>query len=163
MLELLKSCIDLAVEADDPAIAQAVLMLMEKAKIVVEGSGALPLAILDQQKERFRGKKVVLLISGGNIDVNVLSRIIDVGLIRSGRRIRIHLVVRDRPGSLKRMTEIVSNAGANILQAIHDRNEPSTSLDEVDVNLVLETRTPEHGQEVVEALRKEFTGVNVLA
>lgn len=163
MLELLKACVDVPVEADDPAIAQAVLTLMEKAKVVVEGSGALPLAVLDQQKARMHGKKVVLLVSGGNIDVNVLSRIIDVGLIRSGRRIRIHLVVRDRPGSLKRMTEIVSSTGANILQAIHDRNEPSTSLDEVDVNLVLETRTPEHGQEVVEALRKEFIGVNVLA
>jgi threonine dehydratase len=162
MLGILKDCIDFPAEAGDPEIAGAVLTLMEKAKIVVEGSGALPLAILDQQKERLRQKKVVLLISGGNIDVNVLARIIDVGLIRSGRRIRIHLVVRDRPGSLKRMTEIISNQGANILQAIHDRNEPSTRLDEVDVNLVLETRDPEHGVDVVEALRKEFIGVNVL-
>jgi threonine dehydratase len=151
--KLLAPRVDEVLEADDEAIAAAVLMLLEKAKTVTEGSGALPLAVLDQIRKKIRGKKVVAVISGGNIDVNVLSRIIDRGLIRAGRRVRVNVLMSDRPGSLARLTELIAREGANILQAIHDRSEPSTRIDQTEVALTLETRGPEHSAAVIRALR----------
>ena len=94
----------------------------------------------------------MLVIGGGNIDVNVLSRIIDRGLIRAGRRLRINVLVSDRPGSLARLTDLIARNGANILQAIHDRNEPSTMIDQTEVALTLETRGPEHSAQVIKEL-----------
>ena len=132
----------------------AVLTLLEKAKIVAEGSGALPIAAIDKLSKSLKGKKVVAVISGGNIDVNVISRIIDRGMIRAGRRVRVNVVISDRPGSLARLTELIARQGANVLQAIHDRNEPSTTIDMTEVALTLETRGPEHGEALIEALRK---------
>jgi threonine dehydratase len=145
--------LDEILEADDEAMATAVLTLMEKAKTVVEASGALPLAVLEQVRKKIRGKKVVVVISGGNIDVNVLGRIIDRGLIRAGRRVRVNVLMSDRTGSLARLTDLIARQGANILQAIHDRNELSTRIDQTEVALTLETRGPEHSKAVVDALR----------
>ncbi len=151
--ELLKPRIDQLLQADDEAIAGAVLTLAEKAKIVAEGAGALPLAVLDQMKSKIRGKKVVLIVSGGNIDVNLLSRIIDRGLTRAGRRLRLNVLISDRTGSLAKLTALIAELGGNVLQAIHDRNEPSTHIDQTEVALTLETRGPEHTQKVISALR----------
>ncbi len=139
--------------ADDEEIAASVLTLLEKAKTVAEGSGALPLAALEKIKGKLSGKKVVLIISGGNIDVNVLSRIIDRGLIRAGRRVRVNAHISDRPGSLARLTDLIAREGANVIQAIHDRSEPSTMIDQTDVALTLETRGPEHSAKLIRALR----------
>lgn len=141
------------VQADDEEIAAAVLTLLEKAKTLSEGSGALPLAALEKLKAKLRKKKVVLIISGGNIDVNVLSRIIDRGLIRAGRRVRVNAHISDRPGSLAKLTDLIAREGANVIQAIHDRSEPSTMIDQTDVALTLETRGPEHSRKVIKALR----------
>jgi threonine dehydratase len=154
MFELLKSRIDSCVEVDDEAIAAAVLTLIEKAKIISEGAGAIALAALEKIKNEIRGKKVVVVISGGNIDVNVLARIIDRGMIRAGRRVRVNVVISDRPGSLAHLTELIASQGANILQAIHDRSEPATTIDQTDVALTLETRGPDHSKAVIEALEK---------
>ena len=136
-------------------IAAAILTLMEKAKVVSEGAGAVPLAVIDQLKKKIRGKKVVLIISGGNIDVNLLSRILDRGLIRAGRRLRINVWLPDRPGSLARLTELIARNGANVLQAIHDRSEPSTTIEETEVALTLETRGPEHSAAVIAELKSQ--------
>jgi threonine dehydratase len=141
-------------EADDETIAAAVLTLMEKAKVVSEGAGAVPLAVLDQLRRRIRGRKVVLVVTGGNIDVNVLSRIIDRGLIRAGRRLRVNALISDRPGSLARLTELIAREGANVIQAIHDRSEPSTTIEQTEVALTLETRGPEHTEKLLSALGK---------
>lgn len=162
MRELLQNQLVGILCADDEAIAAAILTLMEKAKIVVEGAGALPLATLEQIRKQIKGKKVVILISGGNIDVNVLSRIIDRGLIRAGRRIRINVLTSDRPGSLARLTEVIALEGANIIQAIHDRSEPSTRIDQTDVALTLETKGEEHSAKVIAALRKHAVRVEVV-
>jgi threonine dehydratase len=152
--KILSSSIDDWVEVDEEAIAASVLTLMEKAKTITEGSGAVPLAALEKIKQKVRGKKVVLIVSGGNIDVNVLSRIIDLGLIRAGRRVRVNVFISDRPGSLAALTDLIAKQGANVIQAIHDRSEPSTKIDQTDVALTLETRGPEHSERVIEALRK---------
>jgi threonine dehydratase len=152
MRKILAPRLDRVLEADDEQIAAAVLMLLEKAKIMTEGAAAISLAVLDGIRAEIRGKKVVLLISGGNIDVNLLSRIIDRGLIRSGRRLRLNVVLPDRPGALAKLTSILALEGANILQTIHDRNEPDTLIDQTEVELTLETRGAEHSQQVIKAL-----------
>lgn len=159
---VLKPRIHMALEADDETIAAAVLALLEKAKVVVEGAGALPLAVLEQVRKKIKGKKVVLVVSGGNIDVNLISRIIDRGLIRAGRRLRINVLLSDRPGSLARLTDLIAKQGANILQAIHDRSEPSTTIDQTDVALTLETRGPEHSQAVIQAIREHVLRVELI-
>jgi threonine dehydratase len=153
MRSLMSCCIDDWIEVDEDAIAAAVLNLLEKAKVTAEGSGAVPLAALDHIRKKIRGKKVVLLVSGGNIDVNVLSRIIDLGLIRAGRRLRVNVWLSDKPGSLAKLTDLIAKQGANILQAIHDRSEPSVKIDQTEVALTLETRGPDHSATVVNALR----------
>jgi threonine dehydratase len=153
MREILASTIHGVMEADDDQIAQGVLTLLEKAKVVSEGAGAVPLAVLEQLRPEIQGKKVVLVISGGNIDVNVLSRIIDRGLTRSGRRLRVNVLLSDRPGSLAKLTDLIARKGGNVLQAIHDRNEPSTTIDLTEVALTLETRGREHSEELIAALR----------
>jgi threonine dehydratase len=162
MFEVLKHRLDQVLEVSDEEIAAAVLTLLEKAKVVVEGAGAVPLAVLEQVKKRLKGKKVVLVVSGGNIDVNLISRIIDRGLIRAGRRLRINVLLSDRPGSLARLTDLIARQGANILQAIHDRSEPSTTIDQTDVALTLETRGPEHSQAVIRAIREHVLRVELI-
>ncbi|MGE0614439.1 MAG: threonine ammonia-lyase [Bacteriovoracia bacterium] len=162
MRGVLEDVIDQVFTADDEEIAEAVLMLIEKAKIVVEGSGAVPLAVARKLEKKIRGKKVVLVVSGGNIDVNLLSRIIDRGLTRTGRRVRLNIGISDRPGSLNRVTQIIAEQGASILQAIHDRNEPYTKIDETEVALTLETRGREHSEKVIAALRKYCERLDVV-
>ena len=162
MRKFLAPRLDAILEADDEAIAAAVLTLMEKAKIITEGSGALPLAVLEKMRKQIRGKKVILVIGGGNIDVNVLSRIIDRGLIRAGRRVRLNVLMSDRPGSLARLTELIAKLGANVLQAIHDRSEPSTTIDQTDIALTLETRGPEHSQELIKTLQAHVIRLDVV-
>jgi threonine dehydratase len=162
MLQILKPVIDLALHADDEAIAAAVLTLMEKAKVVAEGAAAVPLAVLEQIKSKVRGKKVVLIVSGGNIDVNVLARIIDRGLIRAGRRVRVNVFISDRPGSLNRLTGLIAEQGANVLQAIHDRDSPSAGISETSVELTLETRGPEYSKKLIDSLRKQVARLEVL-
>lgn len=162
IFNILRTKLDGCLETDDEAIAAAILTLIEKAKIIAEGAGALPLAVLEKIGSEIRGKNVVLIMSGGNIDVNVLSRIIDRGLIRTGRKIRVNVVVSDRPGSLARLTDLIAQQGANILQAIHDRSEPSTTIDQTDVALTLETRGPEHSKAVIQALTEHVIRLDLV-
>lgn len=162
MRRILSPRLDAVYEATDEEISAAVLTLIEKAKTLSEGSGAVPLAILDKIRKKISGKKVVLIISGGNIDVNILARIIDRGLTRAGRRLRLNVLLSDAPGSLFRLTEIIAHEGGNILQAIHDRNEPSTMIDQTDIALTLETRGPDHSDAIIEALKQQVYRVEVL-
>ena len=131
-----------------------VLRFMERAKLVVEGSGAIILGALDRYKDEMRGKKVVLVVCGGNIDVNVVSRIIERGLIRLGRRIHLKVQISDKPGSLSKLTALIGSLQANILQAIHDRTDTRMRLDETEVELLLETRGKDHSAEVIRALEE---------
>ncbi len=155
VFELLSRVVDESFCSDESEIAMNVLRLIEKAKIVAEGSGAITLGALDRYASVMKGKKVVLVISGGNIDVNLLSRIIDQGLIRSGRRLKLRVMITDRPGSLSKLTSLVGSLGANILQVVHERAEMDTPLDQTSVELMLETRGPDHSRSVVEALESQ--------
>lgn len=162
LVRMLSGLVDVLDHTNDEAIATAVLTLMEKAKTVAEGSGAVPLAVLEKRARQFKGKKVVLIISGGNIDMNVLGRIIDRGMIKTGRRVRLNVFISDRPGSLNRLTNLIAAKGANILQAIHDRDTPKAGLNETSVELTLETRGHEHSEELVSALRKRVLRLEFL-
>jgi threonine dehydratase len=162
MFGILSQVVDEVYTSDEEEIAMNVLRLMEKAKILSEGSAAITLGALDRYQDELAGKKVVLLICGGNIDVNLISRIIDRGLIRSGRRLHLRVQILDRPGSLSRLTALIAGLKANILQAIHDRSEMKIRLDETGVELMLETRGPEHSAEVVALLQKECRRVEVV-
>ena len=162
MLKILDEVVDFVFESNDDEIAMNVLRLMEKAKVVVEGSGAIVLGALDRFQKELQGKKVVFTLSGGNIDVNLVSRIIDKGLIKSGRRVHVKVTISDRPGSLSKLTTLIGSSKANILQAMHDRSEMSVRFDETEVELMLETRGPEHTQEVIQALEKHCKKVHVI-
>jgi len=162
MFQVLDGLVDQVFTSDEDEIAMNILRFMEKAKLVVEGSGAIVLGALDHFKDELQGKKVVLVISGGNIDVNLVARIIDRGLIRSGRRVHLTVQILDRPGSLAKLTSLIAGLGVNVLQATHDRSEMNLKLDETEVELMLETKGPNHSLEVIAALEKHCTKVNVV-
>lgn len=154
MFQVLKPLVDEVFTSDEQEIAMNTLRLMEVARVVAEGSAAITLGALDRYASLMQGKNVVLVISGGNIDVNLVSRIIDQGLIRSGRRLKLKVQILDRPGSLAQLTQLLGGLKVNILQAIHDRSHSAMRLDETEVELMLETRGPEHSAEVILALEK---------
>ncbi|MEO8248341.1 MAG: threonine ammonia-lyase [Burkholderiales bacterium] len=139
---------------DEGDIEQAVLMLLEIEKTLVEGAGAAGLAALIAHPDRFAGKKVGLVLSGGNIDPLLLASIIERGMVRAGRLARIKVSARDVPGSLARITQIVGSAGANIEEVHHQRAFTTLAAQNVEVELVLQTRAREHMASVLAALHE---------
>ncbi len=144
--------VDDLVLVDEGDIEQAIVMLLEIEKTLVEGAGAAGLAALLKEPARYAGKKVGLVLCGGNIDPLLLAAIIERGMVRAGRLARIRVGARDAPGVLARITTIVAAAGANIDEVHHQRAFSSGSVQSVDVELVLQTRNPAHVREVVAAL-----------
>ena len=138
---------------DEGDIEQAIVMLLEIEKTLVEGAGAAGLAALLKEPARYAGKQVGLVLCGGNIDPLLLASIIERGMVRAGRLARIRVGARDAPGVLAHITAIVAEAGANIDEVHHQRAFSSLSVQTVEVELVLQTRNPAHVQELVERLR----------
>jgi len=167
MFDLLKGVVDSSHTVDDEKIAWAVLQLMEKARIIAEGAGALPLALFDQlykkNPKKFKNKKIILVICGGNIDVNLIERIIERGLIESNRRVRISVPISDRPGTLHALTGIIKEVGANVLQVFHDRDSQDTGITGTNVIFTLETKGHGHLIELIRALETEFPKTKVLS
>jgi threonine dehydratase len=137
---------------DEGDIEQAIVMLLEIEKTLVEGAGAAGLAALLKYPERFRGRKVGLVLGGGNIDPLLLAAIIERGMVRAGRLARIRVGARDVPGSLAKITGIVSEAGANIDEVHHQRAFTMLAAQNVEIELVIQTRGREHIQAVLDAL-----------
>jgi threonine dehydratase len=142
----------LTVEEDE--IASAILLLMERKRVVAEGAGATPLAALLSKTGRIKRKKIVLVISGGNIDVHLLDRIIEKGLSQTGRVVRIGVILRDIPGALAAISTLVGQQNANILHIIHERAARDIPIGFSKVILVLETRGPAHIREVEKGLKE---------
>lgn len=167
MFESLKTVVDSSYRVDDEKMAWAVLQLMEKARVIAEGAGALPLALFDQlykkNPKKFLNKKIVLVVCGGNIDVNLLERIIDRGLIESHRKVRISIPIADKPGLLHQLTGVIKNQGANILQVVHDRNSLNAGITGTNVIFILETKGKEHLDSLVKELKKDFPRCNVIS
>jgi threonine dehydratase len=139
---------------DEPHIAKSVLRLLEMEKMVIEGAAAVPLAAVMPAPESLRGKKVVLVLCGGNIDVTVISRIIERGLAADGRLCRVIARMSDRPGSLARLAGVLAATGASVKEINHDRNFGPADVGRVSIACILETRDAGHIEEVHEALRK---------
>ncbi|MEO8388486.1 threonine ammonia-lyase [Polaromonas sp.] len=137
---------------DEGDIEQAMVMLLEIEKTLVEGAGAAGLAALLKYPQRFAGKKVGLVLCGGNIDPLLLAAIIERGMVRAGRLARIKVSVRDIPGSLAKVTATVADAGANIDEVHHQRAFTMLSAQNVEIELVIQTRGRDHIQQVLAAL-----------
>ena len=150
---LIKEHVDDLLLVDEGDIEQAVLMLLEIEKTVTEGAGAAGLAAMLKYPERFAGRRVGLVLCGGNIDPLLLAAIIGRGMVRAGRLARIRVGARDTPGVLARITAVVGAAGANIDEVHHQRAFSTLSAQNVEVELVLQTRNPAHVAEVVAALQ----------
>jgi threonine dehydratase len=135
-------------------IEQAITMLLEIEKTVVEGAGAAPLAALVKHGERFRGRKVGLVLGGGNIDPMMLSEIIERGMVRAGRLARVLVEVRDLPGSLAKVTACLAEQNANIEEVHHQRAFTTLAVQNAEVDLVLKTRNHEHVAQIVAALQR---------
>ena len=129
-------------------------MLLEIEKTVVEGAGAAPLAALLRNRDRFRGRRVGLVLGGGNIDPLMLAEIIERGMVRSGRLARVIVEVRDLPGSLAKVTACVAEQNANIEEVHHQRAFTQLAVQNAEVDLVLKTRNREHVTQIVEALKR---------
>ncbi|MCL4800846.1 MAG: threonine ammonia-lyase [Burkholderiales bacterium] len=138
--------------ADEADLEQALLLLLEVEKTVVEGAGAAALAALLRNRERFAGRAVGLVLSGGNIDPLVLTEIIERGLVRTHRLARIRVGVRDVPGSLAAVASIIADANANIIEVHHQRAFTRLPAQNADIELVLQTRGLAHLREVLDAL-----------
>lgn len=153
-LPIVREFVDDILLVDESEIEEAVLLLLEVEKTVVEGAGAVGLAALLKNKTRFSGRKVGLVISGGNIDMPILSSIIQRGLVRSGRMVKIDVGLRDVPGSLAELTARIGELGANIVQISHQRTFTHLPIQIADVELVLQTRGMDHLQHIVSELQK---------
>jgi threonine dehydratase len=140
---------------DEAEIERAILLLLEIEKTVAEGAGAAGLAALLTDPERYRGRKVGLILCGGNIDMLALSSVIQRGLVRSGRIVRIRVGISDVPGSLTELTQLLAEQHANVIQIAHQRTFTDLSLRATEVEVTLETLGSDHTRDVIEALRAE--------
>jgi threonine dehydratase len=152
-LEVARTLVDDVVTVGEEELANAILLLLEIEKTVVEGAGAAPLAALLNRPLGLAGATVVLVLSGGNIDVTMLSRIIERGLVKDGRLVRLGVLVLDRPGGLARLSALIAEARANIVRIEHDRAFSRwAAIGETEVELTLETMGREHVEELTRRL-----------
>jgi threonine dehydratase len=157
---LLKRYLDEVVLVSEAEIAEAMLLLLEKKKVLSEGAGAVAAAaLLNPLAGRNLGKQVVLVVSGGNVDMSRLGRVVLRGLNASGRLLTLQVVLSDTPGSLGKLTTLLGETGANILHLYHDRRSRKISLDHTQVELDLETRGSDHCREMIAALQAAGYGV----
>jgi threonine dehydratase len=150
----IRRLVDEVVEVNDNEIAAAIVFLLEKAKTVTEGSGAAGLAAVMAGKTRLKGKTAVILC-GGNIDLNVMSRVIESGLRHENRLARIAVVVDDLPGNLHRITAVMASERANVLEVYHDRVSPDLGLRETRIDLLVETSDRDQIKVITQKLKEQ--------
>jgi threonine dehydratase len=151
--EHVKKYVDEIVTVSEEEIASAILYLLEKEKTVVEGAGSVGVAALMHGKARLPGKRACAVISGGNIDVNVVARVIERGLVKDGRLVRINVALLDKPGQLAKVSAVIAHHKANVIEVHHTRAF-SDRFGDTTLLLTLETRGPEHVEEILRALRE---------
>ncbi len=152
--EVISAHVRRAVTVDDFEIGAAVLLLLERMKLLAEGAGAAALAGALQIRQELRGKRVVVVVSGGNIDINLLDRIIAHGLVKMGRLVRLSIDLHDRPGQLGKLLASVGETGANVRAIDHDRTRRDIAIGGTRVMLELETRGPEHIAQIRDRLAR---------
>jgi len=148
---------------DEASVEAAVSLLIEEQKIVAEGAGAAGIAAIVNHKERFAGRKVGVVIGGGNIDVRLLSWVLTRGMVRDGRIVRLRIGIVDRPGVLARVTTLIGETGGNIIEVHHQRLFYDVPAKQADVDAVVETRSAAHVEEILERLRADGFPARVLA
>lgn len=151
-LEIVRDAVDEVVTVDDDDIARAMLVLLERAKMVVEPAGAVGVAAILTGKIVASGPTVVIL-SGGNIDPLIMERVIAHGLAASERYLKLRIPLPDRPGQLARTSEIIADQNANVVEVLHTRHGSGLAISQVELELHIETRGPEHADQVMAALR----------
>ncbi len=153
-LPLVQRYVDEIVTVDDEEVASAILMLLEQEKTLAEGAGAAALAAVVQSKVNLRHRRTVVLVCGGNIDVTLLAKIIERGLVKDGRLLCIRVYLLDRPGALLNLTQILARERANIVETVHNRAYYGVSLGETVIDVTLETRGATHITAISHALRE---------
>ena len=151
-LPLVERYVDEIVTVDEEEIANAILVLLEKEKTLAEGAGAVAIASLLQHKTSLGRQRTAALVCGGNIDVSLLAKIIERGLAKDGRRLRLRIHLTDRPGALHQLTKIIADLRANIVETEYDRTYYGVNLGDTAIDISMETRGPEHIQEILDAL-----------
>jgi threonine dehydratase len=151
-LPLIQRYVDDIVTVDEEEIANAILLLLEREKTLAEGAGAAAIAALINRKTPLSGKKIAVLVCGGNIDVSLLSRIMERGLVKDGRLVRLRVHLPDYPGALHRLTGILAQHRANIVETSYDRAYYGVNLGDTAIDITMETRGPDHIAELLSAL-----------
>ena len=157
--EIMSKHVDEMLLVKEDSIAMAILLFLERKKLVVEGAGAVPLAALIENKDKFKGKKIVLVISGGNIDFTLIDRIIHKGLVTSGRIGVFEVVVDDIPGSLHYVTGVIASHRGNVLSVVHDRLAGDLSVGKTKVVFTVEVKGRAHLEEILSELKAKGFGV----
>lgn len=152
--EICSKYVDGIVTVTEDEICAAILALMEQQKLIAEGAGAVAVAAAMFNKVSVAGKKTICVVSGGNIDVTILSRVINRGLDMSGRTYTVTLDLHDKPGELKGVAEIIANLGGNIISVLHERNNNTSNVTACFLRLVMETRNAEHIELIRSALQE---------
>lgn len=153
-LPLVQRYVDEIVTVDDEEIASAILTLLEQEKTLAEGAGAAALAAILREKTNLQRRPTVVLVCGGNIDVTLLAKIIERGLVKDGRLLRIRVYLQDRPGALLGLTQILARERANIVETLHNRAYYGVSLGETVIDITLETRGASHITAISHALQE---------
>jgi len=159
---VIEELVDEILTVEEEEIAHAIVSLMEKAKLVVEGAGAVGLAALLYGQKGLAVGKTVVVLSGGNIDVQTISRVVERGLLAQGRFLKIRVELDDTPGALASLATLVAALGGNIFHVSHDRRASGVPLGRAEVHLELETKGPEHIAEILTGLRNKEYGASIL-
>ena len=153
-LEAVKNYVDEVFTVNEEEIEESLLILVSKKRLVVEGCGAVGLAGFFKKQEEFENKNVVVLVSGGNIDINVLAKVIDRGMLRTGKLMKLEVELPDKPGALGNLATLLGSLKANIIHILHDRISEGLAIDRAIVEIAIETRNPEHQLEISGALKE---------
>lgn len=159
--DLCQRYVDDVVTVDEEEIASAILLLLEKVKTVAEGAGAASIAAVLNRLPDYKNRKIVALISGGNIDVNTMTRIINKGLVKSGRKVFFDTIISDKPGALWQLLQLVANEGANVLAVTHSRENRDVALGCARVELELETADEEQIHTLERLMEQRQYKVNI--
>lgn len=153
--EIVKNNVEDVAVVNESEIEDSLLILSQKKKLVVEGAGAVGLAGLIRKSEKYKNRNVVIVVSGGNIDVNILAKIIDRGMVKSGRLMRLEVELPDIPGALGKLSTLLGDLRANVIHIFHDRLSKGLPLGKAIVEISLETRSFEHQKEIMRVLERE--------
>lgn len=152
---IIRQFVDEMVTVTDNEIAEAILLLLERTKMLVEPAGAASLAAAINRKVDLEGKRVVCVLSGGNIDVGFIHKVVERGLVTWGRQMRFQTVMKDAPGNLQRFSALVAGCGANIIMVQHDRLSTNLQIGDAILHIACEVSSREHGRQLIQALEAD--------